>query len=142
MNFKYFLENQKNNEDVSDTIKKLPKSHQKLVKGYKFVFEPNNTLKNDKKHIGYIDEEEKTIKIASPWNYGREYTLLHEIAHIIWKYILDNENKKEWKKLCKDKKHLEENYEEIFCMIYAQLYAENKIKKFDHQKLLDFVKSI
>jgi mRNA-degrading endonuclease RelE of RelBE toxin-antitoxin system len=141
---KYLQENEESEKDLKRTLKKIPEKHRALVRDYKISFEPNNTLANDKKHIGLIDEKNKKIVIASPWNYGREYTLLHEIGHAVWRYIVDSKAKKEWEKLFeeikkKNKKDLNQNYEEIFCMIYAQVYAKNKLEKYNHKKLINFI---
>ena len=137
-------ENQESKKDIDKTLDKLPKNHKYLVKDYKIVFQPSNSLNNDKKHIGVIDEKNKTITIAAPWNFSREFTLLHEVAHAVWKYLVSEEKKEEWKKLfkqtkSKNKKDLSQNQEEIFCMTYAQYYAKNKMKKFDHENLLEFI---
>lgn len=149
MNFKIFLENLENySADVKQSIKGLPKNHAALIKGYKIKFEPNNTLKNDSGHIGFIDEEKKTIVIAAPWNYGRNFTLLHEIAHAVWKYKVNEEKKKEWKKLfLKEKKKmkhksLNQNAEEIFAMAYANFYSKHKLLTYNNEKWNDFIKSI
>lgn len=147
MNFKQYMKESSDDEDVSKTLSKIPKSHSDLVRGYKIVFQPGNCLKGDDKHIGLIDEKNKTITIASPWNYGREYTLLHEVAHAVWKFLLSKKNKNEWKRLLeqereKGKPHIRQNHEEIFCMTYAQYYAKNKLKKFDHPVLVNFISSL
>lgn len=148
MNFKIFLENlEAYSKDVRQSIKKLPKKHADLIKGYKIKFEPNNTLKKDKKHVGFIDEEKKTITIAAPWNYGRNFTLLHEIAHAVWKY-LGEEKKKEWKELfLREKKKmknksLNQNYEEIFAMAYANFYSKHKLLTYENKSWNKFIKSI
>lgn len=144
--FKIFLENI---EDIEKTLNKIPKEHADLIRGYKIKFEPNNSLQGDDQHIGIIDEKEKTITIAAPWNYSREYTLLHEIAHAVWKFIVSKEKKTEWSDLLKKtktnkeiKKNLDQNDEEIFCMVYAQHYAKNKLTKYDYQKLENFISKI
>lgn len=148
MNFKEFLtESEKHNEDVQKTLGKIPQMHSALVKGYKIKFQPGNTLKGDDGHIGFIDEEKKTITIASPWNYGREYTLLHEIAHAVWKYIVTDDLKENWHALFKAEKKkdstgLDQGSEEIFCMTYAQHYAHNKMVKFAHPRLVEFIKKL
>jgi hypothetical protein len=148
MQFSEFLNEGRHWErDVEKTLRKIPKSHARLVRGYKFRFQPYNTLKGDDGHIGFIDEEKKTITIASPWNYGREYTLLHEVGHAVWKYAVDDGKKAEWKKILgptrkANKKDLNQNDEEIFCMSYAQAYANNGITKFDHEELVEFARRI
>lgn len=145
MEFKKYLRSEEK-KDIQKTIARIPKSHSELVKDYEIVFQPNNTLKGDDRHIGLIDEKNKRITIASPWNYGREYTLLHEIGHAVWKFLVSDKQKAEWKRLVsKEKsrdKNLKQNEEEVFCMLYAQNYAKNKIKKYDNENLVDFIKSI
>lgn len=143
----YFLMREgKETEDVKKTLGKIPKSHRDLIKGYKITFQTSNGLKGDPDHVGFIDEEKKSIVIAAPWNHSREYTLLHEVGHAVWKYLVSEEKKIEWKKLlAKNKgkeKHLNQNDEELFCMIYAQYYAKNKLEKYDHGDLLSFVAKI
>jgi len=143
----YLFESREIEKDIKKTLGRIPAEHSALVKGYKFVFQPSNCLKGDSEHIGLIDEKNKTIKIASPWNFGREYTLLHEIGHAVWKYAVSEEKKKEWNKILKlvkkdNKKDLNQNYEEIFCMTYAQTYAKNKLEKYDHEELVRFVKEL
>ena len=149
MNFKQwvFNEQKKQEIDVSKTLAKLPKKHQKLIKDYKIVFQPHHSLQGDNTHIGFIDEKNKIITVAAPWNYGREYTLLHEVGHAVWKYLVSEEKKEEWKKILrkekqKDKKSLDQEQEEIFCMVYAQHYAKNKLEKYNKKSLIDFVSQI
>lgn len=132
------------NKDIEKTLAKVPKKHSDLVSGYRIIFQSGNCLKGDDQHIGLIDEKNKTITIAAPWNYGREYTLLHEVGHAVWKFIVNDDEKKEWKKLLKKerskgKTHIKQDDEEVFCMIYAQHYAKNKMKKFDHPILIKFI---
>lgn len=148
MEFKeYVLSEGAKDEDVLKTLRKIPAKHSGLVKGYKIVFQPGTSLKGDDGHIGLIDEKNKRITIAAPWNYGREYTLLHEIGHAVWKFLMDDQKKKEWKAILKkerskNKTHLGQDDEEIFCMTYAQKYAKNKLKKFDRNDLVDFISEI
>lgn len=144
----FFIESEQN--EVEKTLKKLPKKHAALVKGYSYKFQGGVTLKGDDGHIGEIDEKKKLITVAAPWNYGREYTLLHEIAHAVWKYLVDKHQKKEWMKLLKtvknkskqNKRYLDQNAEEIFCMIYAQFYCNNEMVKFDHPELTKFIDTL
>lgn len=148
MEFRQFLaEGSKGEGDTRKTLRKIPKEHRELVKGYKILFQPGNCLKGDGGHVGFIDEEKKTITVASPWNYGREYTLLHEIGHAVWKYRMDGERKSEWRKMLapirkKNEKDLDQNDEEIFCMTYAQAYANNKMVKYDHEDLVAFARKV
>lgn len=144
MNFKLYLE--KTNLyslDIKKTLNKLPKKHYKLIKDYKIEFQPNNTLKGDSGHIGFIDEENKKITIAAPWNYGREFTLLHEVAHAVWKYVVSKEEKKEWSKIVKNTENKQkQNDEELFCMAYANFYAKHKIEIHNHENWSVFIKNL
>jgi hypothetical protein len=150
MNFKEYVnlnESAGDGEDAKKTLRRLPKRHSDLVRGYRIIFQPSNSLKGDDKHIGFIDEKDKTITVASPWNYGREYTLLHEVGHAVWKFLVSKEKREDWSRIlapvkAKNKKDLDQNDEEIFCMIYAQVHAKNKMKKFDHEELERFVSKI
>lgn len=148
MRFKqYIFKSKEAEKDIRKTLGRIPEEHAALVKGYKFVFHSSNCLRGDGEHVGLIDEKNKTIKIASPWNFGREYTLLHEVGHAVWKYIVSEEKKDKWNAILKqtkkkNKKDLNQNYEEIFCMIYAQTYAKNKLKKYDHEDLVSFIKEL
>lgn len=148
MDFRQFLtEGKKRDDDVEKTLRKIPKAHRDLVRSYRFVFQPSNTLKGDDGHVGFIDEDKKTITIAAPWNYGREYTLLHEIGHAVWKYRMDEKDKANWKRVLSpvrkaNRKDINQNDEEIFCMSYAQAYANNKMKKYDHEALVSFARKV
>lgn len=141
MEFRLFIEQSESYmTDVRKTLRKLPKKHRALIRGYKFKFEPDNTLKNDSEHIGFIDEEKKVIRIASPWNYGREYTLLHEIGHAVWKYVMNEKLKKKWGKIVKTTKDKQnQGIEELFSMAYANCYAKNKIEIHSHKKWEKFI---
>jgi hypothetical protein len=144
--FKKYLESEEK-KDIKRTLEKIPKSHADLVKDYEIIFQASNTLKGDGGHIGLIDEKKKRITVAAPWNYGREYTLLHEVGHAVWKFIVDKEKKKEWKELlaserARSKKNLMQDDEEIFCMFYAQIHSKNKITKYENKELEGFVRKI
>lgn len=148
MRFKeYFNETTKHMEDkdLKQTLSKVPKSHAKLLRGYKFFTQGGNTLKNDDNHIGSNDLEHKKIVVAAPWWHSREFTMLHELGHLVWaKYVQHNpELIKKWKNLCKKTKgKVNQNAEEIFSHTYANLYTKNKLSKFDHPELTEFVKDI
>lgn len=144
--FKIFLEMEEEEKNVKKTISKLPKGHQKLLNGYKFKFTPGNTLKNDKEHIGYIYKDK--IVVAAPWNYGREFTTLHEIAHLVYEYKMTKELKKEWESLFEKHKKdlpkssaLDQNSEEIFCMVYAATYAKHPPATYLHDYWQEFIKN-
>jgi hypothetical protein len=150
MNFKLFLmEAGTFDTDLKESLKKLPKKHQNLVKGYKFKSHPENTIKGDKGACGLIDEKKKEITVAAPWNYGREYTFLHEIGHLVWKYLMSEDKREQWGKLAekiksKNKKNSSLNQidEELFCMGYAAAYCNQPVVAFDHDSWIDFIKKI
>ena len=136
--FKIFLENEEK-ENVKAMISKLPKGHRKLLDGYKFKYTPGNTLKGDDEHIGYIHKDK--IVVAAPWNYGREFTTLHEIAHLVYEYLCTKKWKDDWKVTVK--KHPDrqkQNDEELWCMAYACHFAKHKIKVHDHPEWQDYMK--
>jgi len=143
--FQQFLEN-KAQEEVKETLEKLPKSHQKLVKGFQFKFFGDCTLKGSDENIGMIylnDKKNKKIHIASPWNYGREFTVLHEIAHLVYeKYMANNQElKNKWKKIVdKTKNKLDQPAEELWCHAYANYFAKNKIVIHTHPEWENFMK--
>jgi hypothetical protein len=130
-------------EDVQKTIAKLPRHHQILVKGYKFQFEPGNTLKGDDGHVGMIvNKPEKIIRIAAPWRFGREFTLLHEIAHLVYEfYVRGTPLEVEWGRIEKSTPNKKENEsaEENFCHAYANVYASMKITIHTHPEWKEFI---
>jgi hypothetical protein len=140
--------------DVKEAVLKIPKSHQKLIQDYKIKPESGSTLSNDGKHVGEIDEKKKHIKVAAPWNYSREFTFLHELAHAVYKYMMTPALKKEWKKLIestkqehkKDQKDdakdsLDQNPEELFCHVYAAVYSKHPPTTYAHDAWNNFVKN-
>jgi hypothetical protein len=142
MNFTQFLIESDLN-DVKNTLAKVPKKHAALLKGYKFIFEKGNSLKGDSEHIGCIDEKKKTVTIAAPWNYGREFTLLHELAHAVWKYFVSEEKRKEWMQIIKKTKNKQnQGGEELFSMSYACTYAKHKIEIHNHPEWEKFIKNL
>lgn len=129
-------------KDIKRTLSKIPKGHAKLVQGYKWKFEPGNTLNGDDEHIGYIDDSEKEIAVAAPWNYGREFTILHEIGHRVWDR-LSPYLKREWEQIVKNTKRKQnQSPEELFCMAYANHYAKNKIVIHDHNTWHKFIERL
>lgn len=144
MDFRQFLiEADQHQKDVKETLAKLPKKHRDLVAGYRFKFQPGNTLKNDKTHIGYLDNDKKEICVAAPYNYGREFTLLHEIGHRIWEKLMTHEMRIKWHEIVsKTKNKQNQNDEELFCMSYASCYAKNKITIHDHPAWNAFIKKL
>lgn len=147
--FKMFWESEEQ-KNVETMISKLPKSHQKLLNGYKFTFTPGNTLKGDKEHIGYIHNDK--IVVAAPWHYSREMVVLHEIAHLCFEKLLTPKLKKEWSDLIKNTKSdhiksqdkqnksaLKQDDEEIFAMTYAATYAKHAPTTYLNKEWQDFI---
>ena len=132
-------------EEIKKTLNKLPKSHAALVKGFKFTFQSTNTLSGDSGHVGVINTKNKKITIAAPWNYGREYTLLHEIGHLIFAHFLTPDLVKEWEKIVKStkmKRGDRQPAEELFSMSYATFYAKNKLSKFEFPEWHKFIAKV
>jgi hypothetical protein len=142
--FRHFItESEKGEADVKKTLAKLPDSHRKLAEPFKIKFEAGNTLKGDAGHVGCIDDEKMTITVAAPWSYGREYTFLHEIGHLIWKHFMDEKRQKEWAGIVKrTKEKAKDNNEELFCMAYASFYANKPVSIHDHPHWDDFIRRL
>lgn len=141
MSFRLFVE-QGENADVLSTLKKLPASHRELVRGFRFKLLSGNTLHGDGDHIGYMDTSPKEIVVASPWNYGREFTFLHEIGHLVWE-TLPPETQEHWAQIAaKTKNKQKQDVEELFSMAYANHYANNKIVIHDHPEWHAFIRTI
>ena len=132
-------EEQKN---LKATIDKLPKKHRMLLANFKIKLTCKNTLDNDTNHIGNINKYD--IVVAAPWNYGREFTTLHEIAHLIFEKLVTEKQKQEWNKLCKKfyNKKPKMNCEEVFCMVYASNYSTHHIETYNIPELTDFIKTL
>lgn len=140
--FRLFCEQSEEQEqNLKATLKKLPPSHQKLISSYKIKWHGDNTLQGDDGHIGIVNPNNKTITIAAPWNYGREYTFLHEIAHKVFEQFMTKELFAEWKRiLAGTKNKMKQNAEELFCMAYANYFAKNKIVIHTHPEWESFIK--
>ncbi len=141
--FKGFLESAEEEKDVKDTLKKVPESYRNLIKGYKFVWQPGNTLKNDDGHVGKIDPVKKTITVSAPYFYGREFVILHELGHKIYER-LPPAVKKEWAKIVKlnPKRKKSENDEENFCFGFANYYSKHKNLTYNHPQWMSFMKRL
>lgn len=148
MDFRYYIneaEKKMAAGDLQHTLSKIPKDHRNILKGYKYAVEDGNTLKGDDGHIGLNDLDKQHIKVAAPWNYGREFALLHEIGHSVWaKYIANCKHRQEeWKKIAKRTKgKVNQNAEELFCHAYANTYSKNKIEVHNHPEWEKFIKSL
>lgn len=142
--FTQFLEQTKQqSKDVEDSLDKLPKSHRKLIKGYKIKWHHDNTLPGDEDHVGLLNPERKTITIAAPYNYSREHTLLHELGHMVWQNIMTPELVEKWKKIVKRTKDKpKQNAEELFCHAYSTYYCKNKNEKFNYPEWMEFIKDL
>jgi hypothetical protein len=144
IDFKIFLENseaeeQKNTEEL---ISVLPARHQKLLHKFKITYTPKNTLKGDNAHIGYIYKNK--IVVAAPWNYSRKFTTLHEIAHLVWEYLVEKKQKQEWSKIVKGTKNRQkQNEEELFCMAYGCFYSQDHCPRIhDHKEWNKFISKL
>ena len=146
MDFKSFIiESEKNMKDVRSTLLSIPKKYAALIQGYKFVFQPDNGLKNDPKHVGVINSDQKTVTIAAPWNYSREWVVLHEVAHLIWGKSISKEVQKKWIKICKStslKNNEKDIPEELFCHAFASTYVSNKMEKYNYPHWKNFIKNL
>lgn len=143
MNFKFFLiESEKS--DIKQTLDKIPKIHSKLIKDYKINLEDGNTLKKSSEHVGEIDEKNKKITIVGGWHYGKEFIMLHEVAHAVWQYLLTEKQRKEWKETIKKAKfkNPQNNEEELFCMVYGAAYAKHPPKTYHNEILINFIKKL
>jgi hypothetical protein len=131
MNFKQFFIENEEEKNVNAMLEKLPNKHAILFDKFKLHYVGGNTLKGDNKHIGVIDKNK--ITIAAPWHYGREFTTLHELGHMVFEKICSPKWKKEWSKIVKkNPKRQKLNNEELWCMAYANHFAKNKIDVHNH----------
>ena len=131
--FKVFL---KDNEDkrLKILLDKIPASHKSILKDVSIEFQNSHTLKGSKKYVGMVDDKE--FKIAAPWHYGREFVILHEIAHLVYEYLLTDEEKKKWKSISP------KDSVESFCHAYANFYSKHKIKSLDKKEHKDFISKL
>jgi len=141
--FRKFLHRSEEEEDLNGMLEKIPQSHRDLVADYKFKLQGGNNLKDDGDHIGYMDSGTEEIAVAAPWNYGREFALLHEVAHVVWENLVSDELRQKWQKIVnRTKEKQNQNAEELFCMAYANHFAKNKIVIHDHPEWHDFIKEL
>lgn len=131
------------NKDIEKTLSKLPQSHRDLVQGYNWKFHPGNTLNGDEEHVGYIDDMDQEIAVAGPWNYGREFTILHEVGHKVWENFVTPEMRKQWEHIVANTKEKQkQSPEELFCMAYANHYVKNKIVIHTHPQWEAFIEAL
>ena len=153
-NFKDFLLESEEKDNVMKTIAKLPELHRKLLNGYKFKFQSGNTLKGDKESVGMIFQDK--IIVAAPWVYSREFIVLHEIAHLFFEKLMTKELRKKWSELVRKTKNgqksdiekkdkstdtLNQDDEEVFAMAYGATYAKNPPLVWYNEKWVDFIKN-
>jgi hypothetical protein len=139
--FKYFLEQSEQINNIKYTLSKLPKSHAALVKSYKLKWTCGVTLHNDDQHVGLLDPNNKTITICSPWNYGKEYTFLHEIGHLVFSKFCSPKWKEKWAKIIKKNiNRQKQNNEELWCMCYANHFVKNQIVAHTHPAWESYMK--
>jgi len=142
--FKDYVES--NHSDAKASIRKLPTSHRNLVRGFAIKFVGHGTIPGDDQHIGMVkDKPYKSITVAAPWYYPREFALLHEIGHLVWaKWIKGTKLEKRWLTIYKNTKgRVRQDAEECFCHNYAQFYSHNKMTKFDHgEPWADFIRNL
>jgi hypothetical protein len=140
-------------EDIQKTLSKLPQSHSALVRGFQWKFHAGNTLNGDEEHVGYMDDSSKEIAIAAPWGYGREFCVLHEVAHKIlnqlpkevrnkWVILLQRTQSKQIQDNPQNKDSLDQSPEEIFCMCYATYYSKHKLKTYYNPEWMQFIKNL
>jgi hypothetical protein len=131
--------------DIKKTLSKIPPSHAALVRGYRWKFHPGNTLNGDDEHVGYVDDGQKEIAVAGPWNYGREFTILHEIGHKVWDNFVKNnpELVRQWHHIVANTKNKQnQEPEELFCMAYANHFVKNKIVIHTHPEWDRFIEGL
>jgi len=143
--FKKFL-SQEDKNNIEKTLDKLPSHHKKLVKGYKFIFETESTLKNDKNHVGMIiNHPQKIIRLAAPWLHSRSFVLLHEIAHLVYEaFVRGTKLEKKWQKIAMSTKNRKknENAEELFCHAYGATYCDYPPIIHYHKNWIKFIKNL
>ena len=143
MEFGIWLESEES-DNIKTTLAKLPKKHQGLAKGFKVKFQIGNTMKNDNDSIGEVDFDKKCITVAAPWHYAREFTVLHEVGHLVYE-TLSPKQKQAWDKMATklkkdpDREVQHQSSEELFCMAYANTYAKHKDVIHDHPEWEAFI---
>lgn len=141
--FKHFMES--NDSDAKASLRKLPSSHRALVRGFPIKFVSTGTIPGDKNHIGKVqDKPSKSITVAAPWFYPREFALLHEIGHLVYaKWVKGTPLEKKWNKIAGSTKgRVKDNFEELFCHAYASFYSHNQITKHDHKNWDSFIRAL
>lgn len=148
MTFKEFLQDDEaseEQEDIAKLLAKIPPKHAALVRNFHWRFTAGNTIDNDQQHVGYMDDNDKEIAIAAPWNYGREFTVLHEIGHKVWENFVQPYPQliRLWTQIVgKTKNRQDQPPEELFSMAYANHFVKNKIVIHTHPEWEAFVSKV
>ena len=88
-------------------------------------------------------KKNKKITIASPWNHARDFVLLHEVAHMVWREFVTVPLKKEWSKIVKKTKNkMKETDEELFCHNYASYYCNTPPHIHNHETWKEFIEKL
>lgn len=138
-NFKQFLTESEEKDNIENLLKKLPKKLRNSIKKYKFDYQSGMTINGDKEHVGKIDSSKKTITISAPFFFSREFTTLHEIAHFFWEKFLTKQQKEEWGKLIKQN---DLNKEEIFCHSFSNFFSKYPLLKYNNDKTIKFIEKV
>jgi hypothetical protein len=144
--FRKFFEQTKEQEaNIKATLARMPKKHTDLIKDYKIIWQCDNVLDGDGEHVGIVNPNNKTITVAAPYRYSREFTFIHEIAHKVWNIFVAPYPAliEKWKAIIKNTKNkMHQNAEELFCHGYAATYAKNPPTIHHHEEWTKFIKSI
>src|SRR5262249_38344282 len=123
----------------------LPASHRALVRGFAIKFVNQPTIPGDDQHIGKVqDKPTKSITLAAPSFYPREFALLHEIGHLVWnKFVKGTGLEKKWLTIYKNTKgRVRQNAEECMCHAYASYYGHNKVEKHNFPAWDEFIRNL
>ena len=138
--FKFWLEqiDQKQKQDLEKTLSRLPPHFRRLTDGFDFHFEDGNDLHGDDGHVGVVSTSpKKIIRVAAPWRYGREFTVLHEIGHLVWATFVKNTPQEEaWRQLAG------KDYEEDFCMGFGSRYSQHPVTTYVKPGWTEFFDSL
>ena len=142
---KFFSENNSEEQsDIDKTLSTIPQSHRDFLKGFHISFQGGNTLHGDNQHVGMITTHpRKEIIIAAPWRYSREFTLLHEVGHLVWEYLVSQQLKNDWEEIVQNTKNKQNQpAEEHFCMAYGAAYSKRPPLIHSHPTWIHFIKNL
>lgn len=140
---KYLSKEQKN--DVLKTLEKIPNKFSNLIKPFEIEINSRHSLKKNKRYVAYVQTHPKPkIVISSPWHHSIEFSLLHELGHIVWNNFVKKDLKKEWKELVKNTKNkrTDESDEENFCHAFASMYSKYKYSIHDNESWKTFISKL